>query len=231
MSLPSTSASFTGRLWCIASDTTWRRSADLRASSKAPSRMLSAAGLGRAHPLSDDASAQLNASILATAGMKLAPLLSVIRRSYLKRPPALRRHCPPTNGVFATFLTGSPPQATVPTIAFRQRLEATRIEEPESVFAQLGRQRLSPRVGVRVVGEDAADDTVRLELPPHADKGGNGILETPEEVIGPFERLVGLAASHEEPGLPRRDRGNARDLVELALVRYRIVGSGSCAHT
>ena len=48
--------------------------------------------------------------------MTLAPLLSVIRRSYLKRPPAVRRHCPPTNGVFATFLTGPSPQATVPTI-------------------------------------------------------------------------------------------------------------------
>src|SRR5262249_4527011 len=54
--------------------------------------------------------------MLATAGMKLAPLLSVIRRSYLKRPPAVRRHCPPTNGVFATFLTGPAPQATVPTM-------------------------------------------------------------------------------------------------------------------
>src|SRR5262249_40504081 len=62
------------------------------------------------------ASAQLNASILATAGMNVAPLLSVIRRSYLKRPPAVRRHCPPTNGVLATFLTGPAPQATVPTM-------------------------------------------------------------------------------------------------------------------
>src|SRR5262249_3357657 len=78
--------------------------------------MPSAAELGRAHPLSDDATAQLNASILATAGTKLAPLLSVIRRSYLKRLPGVRRHCPPTNGVFATFLTGPPPQPTVPTM-------------------------------------------------------------------------------------------------------------------
>jgi len=40
--------------------------------------------------------------------MKFAPLLSVIRRSYLKRPLGVRRHCPPTNGVFATFSVPSP---------------------------------------------------------------------------------------------------------------------------
>src|SRR5262245_4489776 len=135
MSLPSTSGSFTGLLWCIASDSTWRRSVGSRASSRAQSRTPSAAGGGLAHPLPDDAAhvpakwtpvrrqehaprekTQFNASILATAGMKLAPLLSVIRRSYLKRPLEVRRHCPPTNGVFATFLTGPAPQATVPTM-------------------------------------------------------------------------------------------------------------------
>ena len=40
---------------CIASDSTWRRSAGSRASSIAPSRMPSAAERGRAHPLSNDA--------------------------------------------------------------------------------------------------------------------------------------------------------------------------------
>jgi len=41
-------------------------------------------------------------------------------------------------------------------------------------------------------------------------------------VVGPLERLVGVALAAEEPGLPGGDAGDAGDAVGLALVGHRV---------
>ncbi len=82
--------------------------------------------------------------------------------------------------------------------------------------------RVTPCIAVAVIGEERSHDLVGLELAPHAHEDGNHVLEAPEEMVGPVEPLLGLAASGEEPRLPRRDRRDARRLVELALIGDRI---------
>ena len=53
---------------------------------------------------------------------------------------------------------------------------------------------------------------------------GDDVFQAPEEVIGPVEALGRIALAAEEPGLPRHDARNARQLVELARIAHRIRG-------
>ena len=73
-----------------------------------------------------------------------------------------------------------------------------------------------------VVRPEAADHFVGRDAAPHRVKDPDDVLEAPEEMVSPFESGFRLAAAGEEPGLPRRDRGQARDFVELALITDRV---------
>ena len=47
------------------------------------------------------------------------------------------------------------------------------------------------------------------------------IFDAPEEMEDILESLGGIALQREQPRLPRRHRRDARDSVQLALLRYR----------
>src|SRR6516164_8725449 len=62
---------------------------------------------------------QASGSILPPTGICGARPLATMMRSYLNGPPELRRHCPLTSGVLATFFTGPLSQVIGPTIVCR----------------------------------------------------------------------------------------------------------------
>ena len=59
------------------------------------------------------------------------------------------------------------------------------------------------RSAVRIVRVEGADGLVRRHLCPHVHEDGDDVLEPPEEVVGPLERLRRIALASEEPCLPR----------------------------
>ena len=82
---------------------------------------------------------------------------------------------------------------------------------------------VAPGVAVAVVREQRADYLIRVQLAPHVGEDADHVFEPPEVVIDVIEglpcgrptRWVCLLA--DEPGLPRRERGDARDFLDLAL--------------
>ncbi|MDT4840122.1 hypothetical protein FQZ97_739340 [compost metagenome] len=108
-----------------------------------------------------------------------------------------------------------------------QALEAPRIDQLEALLRQHRREAqlaVAPGVAVAVVGEQPADHLVARQFLPHRGVGADHVLQAPEEVVGPLEALRRIAAAGEEPRLPRRDGGDARHLVDLALVGHRVGG-------
>ncbi len=80
------------------------------------------------------------------------------------------------------------------------------------------------RPAIGVIRPQCADLLVGADLRPHPQVNLDHILQTPEEVIGPLERLRRVTAAPGEPRLPRSRRGDARYLVRFALVRNRVDG-------
>ncbi|MCY1273851.1 hypothetical protein D9M70_224650 [compost metagenome] len=108
-----------------------------------------------------------------------------------------------------------------------QALEAPRIDQLEALLRQHRREAqlaVAPGVAVAVVGEQPADHLVAAHAAPHGGVGGDHVFQAPEEVVGPLETFLRLAATGEEPGLPGRHGGDAGDFVDLALVRHRVGG-------
>ncbi len=96
-------------------------------------------------------------------------------------------------------------------------VEALGLEEPrQALFLVVGGE------AVRIVAEQGGHDLVGRDRGPHVGEGVAGLVETPEEVVGPLEALLGVALAREEPSLPRIVRRNARNAGELALVGHRI---------
>ena len=87
--------------------------------------------------------------------------------------------------------------------------------------AELG---VAPGVAVAVVGEEAADHLVGLQLAPEVEEHADHVLQPPEIVVGPLEARRRIAAAAEEVGLPRAERRDAGDLVDLGLVGDRVGG-------
>ena len=91
---------------------------------------------------------------------------------------------------------------------------------------------VAPGVAVTIVRKQPADGFVGRDLAPHVGEDGDDVLEPPEEMIGVVEAFpgrrpaAGIGLTADEPGLPRRDGGDARHLLDLALGRDRVRGLG-----
>ena len=90
---------------------------------------------------------------------------------------------------------------------------------------------MAPGVAVAVVGEEPADHLVGLHLVPEVEEDRDHVLQPPEIVIGPLEAGGRVAAAAEEVGLPRAERRDAGDLVDLGLVGHRVGGLRRVAGT
>src|SRR6185437_2141297 len=89
----------------------------------------------------------------------------------------------------------------------REILVAARIDQRVALLLQRLREadvRIAPSIAVAIVREQAAHLLVLRQRAPHRREHGDDVFEPPEEVIGPLEALIRLAAAREEPGLPRR---------------------------
>jgi hypothetical protein len=111
-------------------------------------------------------------------------------------------------------------------------LVAARVDD---LVALLGEDRreaqllVAPGVAVAVVGPQRRHHLVVADLAPHVGEHRDDVLKAPEEVVGPGERLLGVALAAEEPRLPGGDAGDAGDAVGLALVGHwvgRLWGGG-----
>ena len=88
----------------------------------------------------------------------------------------------------------------------------------------------APGVAVTIIGEQSADRFVGADLLPHVGEDADDVFETPEEMIRVVEGLprrraagrIGLPA--DEVRLPRRDRRDARHLLDFALRGDRVGG-------
>ena len=90
-----------------------------------------------------------------------------------------------------------------------------------------GRQMIEQQNGV--VWEEPANVFVGIELVPHVREDADDVLETPEEMVRVLERLprsriAGIGLTANEIRLPRRDRRDTGNALDLALCRDRIGG-------
>ncbi len=107
----------------------------------------------------------------------------------------------------------------------RARLEQRRLviaepaafdRRPETVLGIAGHDT------VGVVDHQAADFFVGAKRVPHVHEHADHVVDAPEEVVGPSEACIRGRAAPEIDDLPGRVGGNARHLVDLALVGHRV---------
>ncbi|MNP08039.1 hypothetical protein D3C76_1000940 [compost metagenome] len=108
-----------------------------------------------------------------------------------------------------------------------QALEATGIDQLKTLLRQHRWEAellVAPGIAVAIIGKQAADHFVRRHRAPHRTVGADHIFKAPEKVVGPLEALIRLATPGEKPRLPWRHRGDARNLVDFALIGHGIGG-------
>src|SRR5215213_5315637 len=104
-------------------------------------------------------------------------------------------------------------------------LVAARVDDLVAGLLEGGGEALlgvAPGVAVAVVGPQGPDDLVVRDVAPEVGEHLDDVLQPPEEVVGPLERLLGVALAAEEVRLPGGDAGDGGHAVGLGLVGHRV---------